>query len=68
MLGFDQHPAQYGGVPPIAPYGPGSKPWIDFATTMMDSFLPLYDTAKRMNENAAKLRGTHAGDNAEEHF
>ena len=48
--------------------GPMTRPWIDFATTMMDSFLSLYDTAKKMNENAAKLRGFHPGDELEEHF
>lgn len=31
----------------------GDKDWIDFATTMLDSFPAIYDTAKKMN-NAHK--------------
>jgi len=48
--------------------GVGSKAWIAFATTMMDSFPSLHETAKRMNEKAKALRGFHKGDDAEEHF
>ena len=48
--------------------GTASKAWIEFATTMMDSFLSLYQTAKSMNERAAAMRGIHSGDDTEEHF
>lgn len=37
--------------------GAGSRGWIGFATAMFDSFPKLYETAKRMNAEAAELRG-----------
>lgn len=33
----------------------GSRDWIEFATTMMDSFPALYETAKGMNAEFARL-------------
>ena len=36
--------------------GHGSKSWIEFATTMFDSFPALYETAKRMNAEFAGRR------------
>ena len=39
---------------------PGSKEWIDFAATMIDSFPSLYKTAMAMNERMAKLEGAMA--------
>ena len=43
--------------------GTGSKEWIEFATTMVDSFPALYDTAKAMNGETARLRkGLEAAD------
>lgn len=34
----------------------GSREWIEFATTMMDSFPELYDTAKGMNAEFSRMR------------
>jgi hypothetical protein len=34
----------------------GSREWIEFATTMMDSFPALYDNAKGVNAELARLR------------
>jgi hypothetical protein len=34
----------------------GGKAWLNFAVKMLDVFPELYDTAKRMNEEAAELR------------
>ncbi len=34
----------------------GSKEWIDFATTMLDAFPAIYDTAKRMNKRMAEMQ------------
>lgn len=42
--------------------GHGSKSWIEFATTMFDSFPALYETAKRMN---AELAERHTKGNRE---
>lgn len=36
--------------------GAGSKAWIDFASTMLDSFPHLYETAQRMNGDAERMR------------
>lgn len=38
----------------IAP--PGSKDWLKFATTMMESFPALYETARAMNARMAELQ------------
>lgn len=35
--------------------GAGSKAWIDFANTVIDSFPQIYDTAKQMNAEALRL-------------
>lgn len=35
--------------------GAGSKAWIDFATAILDSFPHLYETARRMNEEADRM-------------
>lgn len=32
----------------------GSRAWIEFATTMVDSFPALYQTAQRVNERLAE--------------
>lgn len=34
----------------------GSKEWIDFATTMIDSFPALYATAQTMNKRLAEMQ------------
>lgn len=36
--------------------GAGSKPWIDFAVAMLDVFPRMYETAQKMNDEAAHLR------------
>lgn len=36
--------------------GHGSKAWIEFATTMMDSFPAIYDKAKGINSEFYRLR------------
>lgn len=33
----------------------GSKEWIEFASTMIDSFPALYETAKAMNKRMAEM-------------
>jgi hypothetical protein len=37
----------------------GSKAWLDFVTTMIDSFPALYKTAKAMNEHFKEITGNH---------
>lgn len=34
----------------------GSREWIEFATTMMDTFPAIYETAKATNATIAELR------------
>ena len=34
----------------------GSKEWIDFATTMIDSFPSIYATAKAMNKRLDEMQ------------
>ena len=35
---------------------PGSKVWIEFADTMIDSFPAMYDMAKAMNQKIIELQ------------
>lgn len=34
----------------------GSREWIEFATTMIDSFPAIYETAKAMNRRMAEMQ------------
>lgn len=39
---------------------PGSRDWLAFATTMMDNFPALYETAKQMNAEMVRVKATSA--------
>lgn len=39
---------------------PGSRDWLAFATTMMDNFPALYETAKQLNAEMVRAKATSA--------
>jgi len=40
----------------------GSKEWLEFATTMIDSFPAIYETAKAMNKRMVEMQEIQNGE------